>query len=526
MFRKWIKNHQILSIIIGICVIGFVVYVNVLPNKMFWDDDDFILNNEFIKDWRYFPELFSENVIAGAGLSSDYWRPALLSFFSVEWHLWRDWAPGYHLMGIVFHLANAVLLFFILYFLFKRKGLAGLTSLVFVLHPLQTEAVSYAAGLGDPLHVFFMFSGILLFMQARDKKGSALSSLCYWASFVMYALALMSKEIAIVMPGLIFLADIFYKQKEEILPRIKQSIIRILPFVVLAGTYILLRATVLNFNNSFNLYGESNIFTESVAVRIFTFLKILAVYLGLIFFPVGLHMERTVSLATSFFNPSVILGFVVFAALIWFAFSQFRKRPAVSFGIFWFFIALIPTSNVIIPINGLLYEHWLYVPLIGIAVAVIAFLSEIVEKFNIKNIGIAVLVLCLAFFSVQTVSRNADWRDPITFYNQTLEYAPGSYRVVNNLGMAYAEERMYEEAKIAYEKAINLVPEAAVAYHNLGNLYANLNETVKAEEYFRKSIERDADFIFSYRSLYNLYMAGGEEEKAEEVINDYYQRGN
>lgn len=523
MIKQWIKNHQILSIVIGILVIGFLVYVNILPNEMFWDDNDFILNNEFIKDWQHFPKLFSENTIAGAGLSSDYWRPVLSSFFSVEWHLWQDWAPGYHFMSIVFHLANSILLFFILLYLFKKKNIAGLTALIFAIHPLQTEAVSYAAGLGDPLHVFFMFLGIVLFMHAKDNNKSIFSSPAFWGSILAYALALMSKEIAIIMPGLIFLVDIFYKEKGKIIGRLKKSFVKILPFIAFAGLYIFLRATVFNFGNTFNLYKETNIFTESIAVRFFTFLKILTIYLSLIFVPVGLHMERSVSIENSLFSFQVLLGLLIFVILVYFALRQIKKRPIVTFGILWFFVAIIPMSNIIIPINGLLYEHWLYVPLIGIVISFLSLAFEIVKKLNIKRIGTAVLVIFLIFLSVKTILRNADWRDPITFYKKTLIYAPDSYRIINNLGMSYADKRIYEEAEKTYKKAIELEPEMAVAYHNLGNLYINTNNHKRAEEYFKKAIEKDNDFIFSYYQLYNLYIKEGEEEKALEILN-YYPR--
>src|SRR3989338_5256998 len=153
--EKWLSFYRklpttALSIFL-LVVLGFSSYTNTFQNEMFWDDDDGILKNQFVKDWQYFPKYFSENLIAGAGLESNYWRPALLSVFSLEWHLWGNSAPGYHFVNTSFHIADAILLFLILLYLFKSRPLALLTSLVFLVHPLQTEAVTYVSGLGDSL---------------------------------------------------------------------------------------------------------------------------------------------------------------------------------------------------------------------------------------------------------------------------------------------------------------------------------------------------------------------------------------
>src|ERR1700689_5207329 len=79
-----------------IIFIGMVAYHNCLPNEMFWDDDDFINNNRFIKDFHYWPLWFSQNLVAGSYLVSNYWRPLLLIIFATEWHFWQNWVYGWH----------------------------------------------------------------------------------------------------------------------------------------------------------------------------------------------------------------------------------------------------------------------------------------------------------------------------------------------------------------------------------------------------------------------------------------------
>ena len=513
-----IKKHLNFNRLVVLVFIatGFVIYGNTLANQMFWDDFDFILNNLYLRDWQYLPNFFSENVIAGAGLMSNYWRPVLQIVFSFEWHTWGDFAPGYHFVNIIFHITDAVLLFFVLNLIFKKKWLSVVTALVFLVHPLQTEAVSYVNSLGDSLSVFWMLGGTWFYLKYLENANRQY----YYVSAFFYILALMSKETAIIMPALLALAHFFVFAKEiAVGERAKKIAKEVWPFLLMAGIYILLRATSLNFINSFNLYNEQNVFTSSIFTRIFTFFHILTIYLGLLFWPVGLHMERMVSVSTSLFSGPVILGALIFLGLLTLAIWNVRKYPILSFGILWFFIGLAPTSNIAVPINGMLYEHWLYFPMIGIALIIIWLGTRIFEKFHqTKILFITLLIISISALSVLTIKRNRQWHDPIVFYNQTLAYTPGSYRVLNNLGMAYADAKDSAKAKETYEKAIATDPKNPIAYHNLANIYRDAGEKSQAIEIYEQAISLDSKFMYSYSALIDLYLKEKNYPKALEYL--------
>lgn len=527
LLKKPFSNYLVILLFV---IVGFVLYANTLQNQMFWDDDDGILKNQYIKNWRYFPKFFSENLIAGAGLLSNYWRPILLSVFSSEWHLWQAWATGYHFVNTSFHIADAILLSFILFYIFKNRWLAIFTALVFLVHPLQTEAVTCVSGLGDSLSVFFISLGILFYIKFRVSGKTPLKSGFYFLSPLMCILALMSKETAIIMPALIFIVDFFFlscnQEKLSFKEKLKEIGKAIWPFFVLAGVYILLRATILNFINTFDLYNEENIFTSNFYVRLFTFFRVLTVYFGLLFWPANLHMERSVDIATSLSSFSVIFGGFIFLGLLVLAFNWFKKFPILSFGILWFFIGLAPTSNLLVPVSGLLYEHWLYLPMIGIFLILIWLGILIAEKYNLQKILLGIFIIFLIFLSFLTIHRNKDWRNPITFYNQTLKYAPNSYRIINNLGMAYDDKGDYEQAEKMYQRAIILDLSNPVAYHNLGNTYRETGKIDLAIENFKTAISLDPKFIFSYNALISLYLENKNYKEAREVLENYLDFGN
>ncbi len=523
-------------LILVLMLVGFSAYLNTLPNKMFWDDNDFILNNQYVKDWQYLPQMFKENIISGAGLGSDYWRPMLLMVFGAQWHLWQNWMVGYHAVNLLFHLANGLLLFLLLLSLFppetnKKKYLAFFTALVFLIHPVQTEAVSYVNSLGDSLSVFFMFLGLKLFLKAlTDLRQPYYKNWRYYISVLCYPLAIMSKETAIIMPALVGLVWWFADKTSNGVTARKNfgsQVIKLLEvlglFIITAGVYIFLRATILNFGGTFNLFGhESNLFTSNIGVRVLTFFRILWAYVGLLAWPQHLHMERSLEWATSFAHVDVIFGTLIFSIIFSLALWQFNKKNAISFGLLWFLLALAPTSNIAVPINGLLYEHWLYVPMIGFFLAVFSGLGYLWTKFkNLKwLIGTLVFVMFSGFF-VRTILRNFEWREPIIFYTQTLEYSPKSYRIINNLAMEYAGRNINDKAEEYYLRAIKTDPAVVVAYFNLGNLYIAENKIEQAQKQYETTLLKDPKFFYAYPSLIQLYLSQGKNNEAQALYSQY-----
>src|SRR3990167_8692024 len=148
-------------------IVGFAIYAPNLNNVLFWDDNEWIVSNPFVYDFSRLKEIFTENILAGYGLNSNYYRPLLLLSFAVNYVIDGVKPLGYHLVSNGFHIANGLLIFFILTGVFKRRLPAFLAALLFLIHPLQTEAVTYISGRGDPMSVFFMLLALWLFFKAN-----------------------------------------------------------------------------------------------------------------------------------------------------------------------------------------------------------------------------------------------------------------------------------------------------------------------------------------------------------------------
>ena len=572
-----INGNKLIIFFAVLFLVGFVIYAFNLNNRLFWDDDDWIVNNPFVHSfsWYNLKKIFTTDILHGFGLNSNYYRPFLLLTFTFNYVIGGIKPFGYHLLSNLIHIGNAILVFSILYLVLKKRLVAFLTALFFLIHPLQTEAVTYIAGRGDPLSVFFILISLLLFYKSLSRP----SIFYFLPSLFSFILAILSRETAIIFPALLMIFYIAFLSKERFLKSIARSFLKSLPYWGISLIYLLLRLTVLNFKNTLNFYSEANVYTQHLSYRLFTFGHALVDYFRLLFVPTGLHMERTIPVHTSLFQWPVWLGFLMVLGVILIGFVLYFKNWGVKnslkienwelkikepdsfriwfFGWSWFFIALAPASG-IVPINALIYEHWLYLPMVGFWFIVAFYLVKLFDYLNYKlqvtpkesplldptgqanhkqyknsndqntkqgawNLfGICKLALVifvifyLSFFAYQSIQRNILWGKPIQFYEDILRYNPTSIRVLNNLGNLYADSGQLEKAADAYQRAINSPDGSSFPqpYYNLGNIFRDLGQLDKAEEEYKKAIEIDSSFPFAYENLAAIYAKQGDWENA------------
>lgn len=528
-FIQKLSDRQILFILF---LLATILYINVFSGSFLWDDEDFVYRNAYVTDISNWPKYFSENLIAGAGKVSDYYRPILLFSFAFDHILWALNPFGFHITSLLLHVSTAFLAYLLIKKLFENKELALLTSVLFVVHPLHTEAVSYIAGRGDMLYSTFLLLTIVLYFKAqyslRKKKNTLLTfkkflkNKYFLISILSLIFGLLSKELAIVTPILLLLAEVV-KNREEYFKKfdLKRSFLKLLNrisvYFFVTFVYGILRLTVLNFSNTLNLYGETNEYTSNVFLRLFTFCKVLFEYFVVLIFPMELHMERSVETISGFFNIYVIGAILIIGLVTFLSIKYFKKNSIYLFGLFWFFINLAPTSG-ITPINGIIYEHFLYLASIGFFL-VIAYgflqLLFILKNKNVVYFTLFILLSIISALGVRTILRNEEWKDPVKLYNQTLEYAPESIRVHNNLGMEYSGRGMIDEAIAEYEKAIEIQDVYPNPHHNLANLYLERGEYEKAVEEFERVFTIQPEFFFSY-DLWTKYLLS--QERYEEAI--------
>ncbi len=224
-----------------------------------------------------------------------------------------------------------------MYKLFQDKTVALLSSILFAIHPIQTEAISYASGMGDPLSMVLMLTTILLSFSTKKRY--------LLLSFITCTLALLSKEITLILPFLILLAHVFYTKKYDT-KSLLISVRKIVPYIGIIVFYFFLRLTILNFQNTLNFYNGDNIYTQNVLIRLNTFLNLIPHYIALLLYPHTLFIERP-GVIFSTITFSTIL--VIFFSIILFALGirYINKYPSIlfSFLCFWIYSFCIPLNK-------------------------------------------------------------------------------------------------------------------------------------------------------------------------------------
>ena len=556
------KKGVWLSIAVLIVASGFIYSFN-LNNRLFWDDEDWIINNNFVHtiSWNNIKFWLTHNTLGGVGLKSNYYRPFLFFTFALNYVISGIKPLGYHLFSNLIHIANGILIFLLLkrFDLGISKGrtlaTAFLTALIFIIHPLQTEAITYISGRGDALVTMFMLLALILFHRAettpRLNLGWIQGLILYRVlSIVFVVLGLLSRETAIIFPFLALALYISFISKDRFIKSIKRGVIATWPYFAVVLVYGVLRLTVLNFQNTLNFYAEPNIYSENLYIRIFTFLPILWEYLKLLIVPVGLHMERSAVVYTSLFQWPVwpiFLGLV--GLLVWLRHlykKEWTRKLTTSnvrgtfdvtdfrlwfFGAALFFISLGPVSG-ITPINALMYEHWLYLPMVGFWLIVSFYLVKLFdhlsrslasgERSKASVIGhwslVIGLVAYFSFFAYQSIQRNLLWGNPLVFYLDILKYEPDSSRINNNVGNIYFNNKDMENAEKYYRIAASQEDIFAEPHFNLGTILQSRGDVYGAIKEYEKAIEINPNFYYPYQNLAVIYAQQGNLTKAMENI--------
>ncbi|MCS7152093.1 MAG: tetratricopeptide repeat protein [Endomicrobia bacterium] len=491
---------------IFITVSIILIYSNVIDGDFLFDDEHFILRNIYITDWKYIKNIFLKNVTAGAGLTDNFWRP----LSTVIW-LFLNKTFGldkriFHITNILFHILTSIILYLLLLKLYNNNKISLLGSLFFAVHPVNTEAVSYISGLGDPLSLCFVLFCIYFYISFKEKP-NIFKSIIFLLSNIV---AILAKERAVIIPSLILLFELYFSFKQRNYFISKRPYYSYLLFFItslISLVWLILRLTILNFQNTFNFYKIPNIYSQNLYVRIYTFLSNFLEYLKLLIIPYPLYMERQVTIFTSFTSTRVILGFIILVGIFIICIKSIKKYPELFLSYTWFLLCLLPTSG-IIPINAIFMEHWLFFSMIGCSI----FISFLLIKHNwTKYLLIPILII----FSFLTYKQNFVWKDSYSFFQHILKYNPNSVAANNNFAMAAAEMGEIDKAILHYKKAISLDNTFPQPRHNLARIYVSLSQFEKAIQEYKEALKIDPDFIYTHIDLLKLYTYLNQPKMAE-----------
>lgn len=361
---------------------------------------------------------------------------------------------GFHLVNFVLHLANGFMIFLLAEQIFRhleaqrRREYSLLAAALFLVHPVQTESVTYISSRSEVLSTFFLLAGFLTFVFWPRKRGFA----CAGAVGVSYLLALGSKETTITLPVVILLYDFLFLR-----PTVRMRLAFYGSFMVgaLAAAYYI--ATVTLRHSIGTLPGHLSSYSYFL-----TQLRVIVVYVRLLFFPAWLTLDYDFPASTTALDPRVILSALFLLAIAGLGWKWRRRRPVLAFSIAWLFVTLAPTSS-FVSILDVIFEHRLYLPLVGVCLS----FPLLLQALKLDEVSAEVLgVVILATFLTLTAYRNETWATPEAVWADVIAKSPQKMRGHLNLGQVYQRTRRYSEALKEYETAATLPQDiVAVAFH-------------------------------------------------------------
>ncbi len=503
--RKYSIDKLVLLLILGSICYGDA------GGSFLCDDEHFIEKNETVHNLDI-KAIYTESVTEGSKMPSNFYRPNQQLVYSLLYSVFGyTTSVPYHLTSALLHIFNSFLLLLFLASLGLRTSAQLAGAILFLIHPIQTEAVSYISGLSDPLGMFFLMSMLLTLQSGVLKVGHM--PLRIGAIALLTALALLSKESFVVaMPLAIILCIFNYTYHKEGINK-KFILIALILVSIICLLYLTLKFTVFNFTPDVGLSSETNAYTESIWIRLITFLSVQWEYFYLIVFPIDLSYAKPYTAYASIFTWQGAFGIATLLILL-FALWKRQLYPLVFLGVFWFFGALGPFSG-LVPLNATFLEHWLYVPFAGVAILFAALFENLSTTKWRKPLLVFSIVLGALLCSM-TFLRNQEWGDIEKFYLNELEYRESAL-IHNNLAMHYASTERYEEAEASYKRAIEINDIYPQSHHNLARIYLGKNDIRMALLEYQKALTLSPRFIYSLYDLYDLFSRYKVEQKAQKT---------
>jgi hypothetical protein len=487
-----------------IALLAATVYANSIGGDFVWDDLYVLSQNLNIRDIGNIPNYFISTEKSYA-YDMKVYRPLRQTMFAVEYQLFGLDPRGYHVVNVVLHALNSVLVFVVCRRLTGDVAGAFLIGLLFSVHPLTTEVVANITGRTDLLFAAFFLLGVYFRLDSRDR---AIDRRFHWIVILAYCGSLLSKEMAVVFPLVIVLLDLYRQPDVRTVFRVNMPTYLALGAVTVG--YMVLRTAAIGDLGRAEYYGDSLWTTFYSSARIFF------LYLKLFFIPYPLSARYDLLLIESPLNPYVV-GFIA-SLLVLGAMTLralYRKHiNLVVLGGWWLLITLLPVSN-LIPIRAaMMGERYLYIPMLGLFLCLYGLFAarQTLAQNGVRRLLAGAGSVAVVIFFSLTVQRNAAWADNLTLFEDTAKKAPDMLVVHWHLFEEY--KRLGDNRKAATEyremKRINL--KTATEFLDIARRYRGEGRLADAQRMARSALRTKPDFAEAEQFLASLVdpaQAGG-----------------
>jgi tetratricopeptide (TPR) repeat protein len=511
------RSGAFVAILLGIALLTALSYSNSFSVPFQFDDKWNLVDNPQIKHFSNMLDLSGSRYVGFFTFALNYYYGQLHPF-------------GYHLVNLLIHLANGGLVALLVLLLCRvadrppltpdataaspsvspslspsAQWIALATAALFLVHPVQTEAVTYIVQRFASLAALFYLLTVICYLRWRISPANRRRWIWYGAALCTTVLAMKTKETTFTLPFMLLLVEsVFFG-----LPS-RRGWLGLLPFFLTLPIIPLSRPGALG-------EGEAGFASDITSISrpeyLFTQFRVIVTYLRLLVLPIQQTLDYDYPIYHSLFQLPVLVSFLGLLGLggsaLWLLLRKPASSPAVrlaAFGVLWFFLTLSIESS-IIPIRDVIFEHRLYLPTVGLFLAASALLFGAPGR---RRLWVALAVgLVVACFAAATYQRNFVWKDEVTLWSDVVKKSPRRARAHLGLGVAYEDQKRLDEAVEEYRTAYTLKPDFAEAHNNLGNIYKDQGRLDEAVREYQTAITIDPEHAKAYYNIGLIYYKQG-----------------
>ena len=529
-----------------ILVLTAIVFANVFQNDFVgYDDQNLIVNNHRIRSLS--PDSIAKMFVPE--VRGNY-QPLRTLSYAIDYAVWGMRPFGFQIVNVLLH-ALTVIGVWLLARKLATEPVAFLAALIFAVHPMRVESVTWMSARKDVLCLAFFLAAMLSHVRFEEKG----KPIFHAASIVATGLALLSKLTAVTIPVCILFFDICRNGW----PRagdLRKKIVRLLPHVLLVCLVV-----ALNFvrPEAASYHGDALAPLDDAAGGVTRDIRlsmplVVCRYIGVLLVPYRLSTHYEIDRITRLLDIRALapIAFLLGLAIVGIV-CFLRGRRLTAFCIGWFALTFLPMSN-IVPTAAMMTDRYMHIPSIGFSILLAAALLYPAERLKaankslVRTLALAPAVAVVLLLSVFTIRRNSDWRDTeslftrtllvnprcvdahlgigavrdgegdfdgaIEMYREALEISPEHYRVLYNLGVTYKKKGWTREAAAALEQSRDLNPQFIATHFNLALVYHEQGRYPEAIDEHEQVLRQWPDFAASHGDLGRIYMKMGEPDAA------------
>ena len=529
-----------------IVAVAFAVYANALLNGFVIDDNHQVVDNQWVMSPGHLPDIFSSGVWEFEGRVSSYYRPLMYVIYRATYVVFglKPWA--FHLVNVLLHIAVTVLLFLLARRLWGADASADpwflsppfVAAMLFAVHPIHTEAVAWVAGVGELSFSFFYLLALCLYAHPRSDWGTP-----YIFSLVCYLLAMLSKEPAVTLPGMLLVYELLFRNG---LRSWRVIALRLAPFGLVFLAYAGLRVLALG-----GLAPTMSSTTLGPLAYTLNVQVLFSRYVQKLVFPVHLNVWHVFTPVASLISADTIAASTITLVCVAGVFLV-RSNHRALFASALTAVPLLPAfyfSGLNQGVENAFTERYLYLPSAGFVLLLAAAADWCRKRVPATRAVTAfALITLVVTYSLGTVKRNVVWRDALSLWADAAGKSPSSAIARLNYGYAllshrrlaegraemgealrlrptllndmmakgvlYSQKGLMKRAILEFHFALAAKPDYAPAHYNLGVLYESKGWTDQAIQEYEATVAIDPDFADAHNNLGIAYAEKGLKDQA------------